>query len=156
MNQQVMSPEEAMLNLFLGKWQNTGQLAPGPFGPGGKISGYTIYDWGVGGKWLQYTSRLKLPEFGNYEVQGGVVFNSQTGKYDAYAINSQGTLMVYQGEWVNDTTLIFSLTYPTPTGSARVVYHKLADGSVRMCSERKIESGDYEAYFETVMVKGDG
>jgi hypothetical protein len=153
MNQQDISPQEAMLGIFVGNWQNTGQLAPGPFGPGGEITGTTSYSWGVGGVWLQYSSLLELPGLGGYEVQGGVSINRQTGKYNAYALNSLGNLMVYQGEWINKTTLIFTLTYPPPAGRARVVYHKLPGGSIRMCSDNKTESGDYETYFETVMTK---
>jgi hypothetical protein len=155
MNQQDIAPEEAILESFVGNWQNTGKLSPGPFGPGGEITGSTSYGWGVGGKWLQYESHLELPGFGNYEVQGGVAFNPQTGKYDAYAVNSLGNLMVYKGEWENESTLIFILTYPDPTGRARVVYHILPGGSIQMYSDRKNENGDYETYFKTVMVKGE-
>ncbi len=151
MDQQIKTPEEEMLDIFVGHWQNTGHLTPGPYGPGGEITGTTSYGWGVGGKVLQYTSHLELPGMGSYEVQGGVVYNNQTGKYDAYAINSLGALMVYQGEWTGDTTLVFTLTYPIPAGGALVVYHKLPGGSIRMCSDRKTGSDEYETYFETIM-----
>ena len=151
MNQPIKTPEEEMLDLFVGHWQNTGHLTPGPFGPGGEITGTTSYGWGVGGKWLQYTSLLILPGLGNYEVHGGVVYNSQIGKYDDYAVNNLGALMIYQGEWTGDTMLVFTLTYPVPAGGARVVYRKLPGGSIRMCSDRKTESGEYETYFETEM-----
>jgi len=155
MNQPMKTPEEEMLDIFEGTWKNTGHMITGSFGPGGKITGTTSYSWEIGGKWLQYTSRLELPGLGYYEVQGGVVFNHQTGKYDAYAINSFGNLMVYQGDWSDDTTLVFTLIHPAPVGSARIVYQKHPDGTIRMYSDRKIENSGFETYFETDMLPAD-
>ena len=151
MNHQVKTPEEEILDIFVGKWQNSGHLTPGPFGPGGEITGETTYAWGLGGVVLHYTSILDLPGMGYYEVQGGVLYNLQTGKYDAYAVNSLGALLMYQGEWTDDTTLSLTLVYPGPAGSARVIYHKLPEGFLRMCSDRKTGSGEFETYFETIM-----
>jgi hypothetical protein len=151
MNQQVKVPEEALLDVFVGDWQNTGHLSPGPFGPGGEISGETTYDWGLGGVVLQYTSRLELPGMGPYEVQGGVIFNHQTRIYDAYAVNSLGALLVYKGKWIDDTSLRFTLSYPGTAGGARVEYHLLPGGSIRMMSDRRTKSDEYETYFETII-----
>jgi hypothetical protein len=151
MEQQVKIPEEALLDVFLGDWQNTGHLSPGAFGPGGEISGDTTYDWGLGGVVLQYTSRLELPGIGPYEVQGGVIYNPQSRIYDAYAVNSLGALLVYKGEWIDDTSLRFTLAYPGTAGGARVDYTLLPGGSIRMMSDRRTGSDEYETYFETIM-----
>ena len=149
MNQRIRLPEEECLDFFVGNWQNSGKVIPGSFGPGGQVVGTTSYVWAVGGKWLQYISKLDLPGMGRYEVQGGVVFNSQTKKYEAYAVNNIGTLMVYDGDWVDNTTLVFMLTYPIPAGRARVVYQKQPNGSIQMKSDKLLESGEFETYFET-------
>ena len=101
-------------------------------------------------QWLNCSCEIGM---GNYEVQGGVVFKPQIKKYEAYAVNSIGALMVYEGDWVDETTLIFLLIYPTPAGRARIVYHKLADGSIQMKSEKLQEDGEFESYFETNMVR---
>jgi hypothetical protein len=151
MNQQMVIPEEEILNIFVGNWQNTGNLPPGPFGPGGEITGDTSYGWGLGGKVLQYTSCLELPGMGRYEVQGGVIYNRQNEIYDAYAVNSLGALLVYQGKWTDETTLTFSLAYPGTAGGARVVYCILPGGSIQMVSDRMTRRGEYETYFETNM-----
>jgi hypothetical protein len=149
MDPQSRSAEEERLVFFVGDWLNSGHVSPGPFGPGGSVSGSTSYHWDVGGKWLLYVSRLQLPGLGAYEVQGGVAFNAGAAKYDAYAINNLGNLLVYEGEWTDDATLVFSLVHPRSQGRARVVYRKLPDGAFTMTSESAPEEGDFVPYFET-------
>ena len=153
MNPQSRSAEEEMLEFFVGDWNNSGHVSPGPFGPGGPTTGQTSYHWDVGGKWLLYVSRLELPGLGGYEVHGGVAFNSRAGKYDAYAINNFGNLLVYEGAWTDDATLVFSLVHPKSHGRARVVYRKLPDGSFKMTSENASEEGKFVPYFETSFVR---
>ena len=58
------SPQEAQLDFFAGHWQNSGRVLPGPFGPEGAITGSTEYQWAVGDKRLQFTTRLDLPDLG--------------------------------------------------------------------------------------------
>ena len=152
MSPQSRSVEEGMIEFFVGDWNNSGNVLPGSFGPGGPTTGETSYHWDVGGKWLLYVSRLELPGLGEYEVHGGVAFNSRVGKYDAYAINNLGNLLVYEGEWVDDATLIFTLVHPK-AGSARVIYQKLSDGSIKMLSENASEEGKFVPYFETNFVR---
>jgi hypothetical protein len=144
--------KEETLGFLVGDWRNSGHVSPGPFGPGGPITGITSYHWDVGGKWLLYISRLELPGLGAYEVHGGVVFNSRVEKYEAYAINSLGNLMVYEGEWQDDATLVFTLVYPQSRDLARVVYRKLSDGSFKMTAENASEGGEFVPYFETAFV----
>ncbi len=145
--------EEKMLEYFVGDWVNTARVSPGPFGPGGPATGVTRYRWDVGGKWLLYVSRLQLPGLGAYEVHGGVSFNRQAGRYDAYAVNSLGNLLVYEGGWSDDATLIFTLVHPQAPGQARIVYRKLPDGSFQMTSESAPAEGEFVPYFETTAVR---
>ena len=153
MKQKKRLAKEERLDIFVGNWQNSGRVMPGSFGPGGKVVGTTSYGWAVGGKWLQFTSNLELPGMGKYEVQGGVVFNHQTDKYDAYAANNLGILMVYEGDWVDETTLEFLLTHPHPVGRVRIVYQILPNGSIQMNSDSLGHSGKFETYFETALVR---
>ena len=150
MNSQTKSVEEETLEFFFGDWNNSGHVSPGPFGPGGPTTGKTSYHWDVRGRWLLYDSRLELPGAEGYEVYGGVRFNGRVGKYDAYAINSLGNLLVYEGEWTDDATLVFTLVYPKSQRRARVVYRKLPDGSFKMTAENASEEGKFLPYFETV------
>ena len=152
MNQGAEPPIKARLQVFVGHWQNSGHLRPGPMGAGGPISGTTDYGWEMDGKWLMYASRLHLPGAGLYEVRGGVTLRGTGDRYDAYAVNSLGNLMAYEGQWTDETTLVFTLTYPTPA-SARVVYRMLPGGSIQMRSEQKDEKGHFVPYFETNMAR---
>lgn len=151
MDQPDRPAEEHRLDVFVGSWQNTGSIQPGAFGPGGAIGGSTTYKWAVGGRWLQYTSRLELPGMGRYEVHGGVAYNDASKKYDAYAANSLGALMVYEGEWMDGNRLLFLLSYPAPAGRARISYTIQPDGSIQMDSERLLDNGEFETYFQTIM-----
>jgi hypothetical protein len=149
MNPIARTEEEARLEFFVGDWTNAGHVAPGAFGPGGPTTGETRYRWDVGGKWLLYQSRLELPGLGGYEVHGGVAHNARTGKYDAYAVNNLGNLLVYEGVWTDERTLAFTLVHPPSDSSARVIYRKLPDGSFTMASETAAEDGEFVAYFQT-------
>ncbi len=151
MNQPNKLPQEERLNIFVGSWANTGKLMPGPFGPGGSISGVSTYEWAINGKWLLYTSQLNLPGMGLYVVHGGVSYNSQIGIYAAYAANSLGNLIVYDGEWTDKAILTFINTYPKPTESARVSYQINPDGTITFTSDRRMEDGEFETYFRTDM-----
>ncbi|MFC2082473.1 DUF1579 family protein [Candidatus Bipolaricaulota bacterium] len=152
MDPTARSAEDRMLEIFVGEWNNTGTVSPGPFGPGGAVTGRSNYYWDVGGKWLLYVSQLELPGLGAYEVQGGVAFNSRAGKYDAYAINNLGSLLVYDGEWTDKETLIFTLVHPQ-AGTARVIYEKLPADSLKMISQKVAEDGNFVSYFETDFVR---
>jgi len=124
---------------------------PGPFGPGGAISGSSTYRWAINAKWLLYSSQLDLPGMGAYVVHGGVSYNHQTEKYDAFAANSLGNLIVYEGEWQENSPLMFLSVHPEPAGSARVRYQINPDGSITFTSEKRMPDGQFEAYFQTDM-----
>ena len=153
MNSKPKRAQEELLEFFVGDWSNSGHVSPGLFGPGGAATGVTSYQWDVGDKWLLYISRLELPGLGEYEVRGGVTFSDRVGKYDAYAINSLGNVLVYEGEWTDDATLVFMLVHPESRPPARVVYRKLPDGSFKMTAERASEEGEFAPYFETNFVR---
>jgi hypothetical protein len=142
------STEAERLGLLVGDWHNSGHVLPCPFGPGGPATGETSYRWAVDGKWLLYVSRLELSGPGSYEVHGDVAFNSRVGEYDAYAINSLGNLLVYEGGRTDENTIAFVLVHPQSRDRARVVYHKSSDGSFKMTSENASQERECVPYFE--------
>lgn len=141
------------LEFLVGRWRNSGQVHEGVLGPGGPVEGQTIFHWGVGDQWLQYNSHLTLPAVGDYVVHGGFNYHSHTSTYQAYAVNSLGLLMIYQGRWQNDEMLVFSLVNLGDKGSSRVVYIKQPEGSIQMRSENLNAVGEFEVYFETLMLR---
>jgi hypothetical protein len=153
MGERPQGRQQERLDCFVGKWRNSGQTQPGPFGPGGATAGRTAYRWEMGGKWLVYTSHLDIPGMGEYEVRGGVAFDGQADRYDAFAINTLGKLIVYEGVWTDQATLVFTQSHPLPAGRSRIVYRILSGDSMRMSSELLTESGDWKAYFDTEMTR---
>ncbi len=151
MGVETRTEREAKLDFLVGEWRNSGELKPGPFGPGGQIAGTTDYGWEMESNWLMYSSRLSLPGLGAYEVRGGVRFNRKAGRYEAFAVNSLGALLVYEGNWQDESTLVFVSLYPDPAGKARVIYQVMAVGKIRMTSESMNDEGVYEPYFITDM-----
>jgi len=151
MNDQALQIELRKLDFLEGLWTNTGTVAAGAFGPGGPVSGITVYRWEIGNAWLVYKSTLKLPGLGKYEVSGGVSYDSRRSRYIAYAANSMGNLLIYDGSWESDSSLVFLQVFPEPGGLARIRYQKIDDRTIRMLSDRKTETGEFETYFETNM-----
>jgi hypothetical protein len=143
------------LDFLVGQWTSLDRTFPGPGGPGGTSQGTASYAWELGGKWLNYHFRTELPGLGPYEVQGGVAYEQETGKYRAYAVNNLGNLLIYEGSWENDQRLVFTLVYPLPQEDTRVSYTKGSSGTVRLTSERPRKGGGREIYFETVMSRPD-
>jgi len=139
------------LDFLEGHWDNTGNISPGQFGPGGAVSGSTVYRWDIGNVWLVYKSVLKLPGLATYVVSGGFSYDSGRSSYLAYAANSIGSLMTYEGSWKSDSSLVFLQAFPEPGGLARIRYRKLDDGTVQMLSDRKTKGGGFETYFVTDM-----
>ena len=141
------------LNIFVGSWRAEGQVEPGSFGPGGPVHGSTAYRWGLEGAWLTYTSRLQLPQLGTYEVRGGLAVAGDA-QYRAFAFNSMGVLLAYNGRWETPTTLRFDATYPAAAvGVQRVSYERLPRGQIEMRSEKKGDGGVYEAYFAIILTR---
>lgn len=42
-------PEQKALGYFAGKWSSEGEMKPGPFGPGGKMTSVDTCEWFAGG-----------------------------------------------------------------------------------------------------------
>ena len=139
------------LNFLVGSWVNSGNVTAGPFGSGGAISGSSVYSWNINKTWLMYKSELNLPGFGEYEVTGGVSFDSKRSCYIAFAANSMGNLLIYDGNWEDNSSLVLMQVFPLPGGLTRVRYQKSNDSTIRMFSDRKSEAGNFETYFETIL-----
>lgn len=151
MKDQVQQFALQKLTFLEGSWVNAGNVTAGPFGPGGAISGNSYYSWNINNTWLLYRSELNLPGSGAYEVTGGISFDPRRSCYIAFAANSMGNLLTYDGSWEDNSSLVLLQVFPLPGGSSRVRYQKSDDGTIWMFSDRKSEAGDFETYFETTM-----
>jgi hypothetical protein len=66
-------------------------------------------------------------------------------------VNSLGKLLLYDGAWEGNETLVFTLIHPKRDADTRITYTKDAEGAVRMTSERPAAGGGREVYFETLL-----
>ena len=54
-------PEHKALQYFVGKWTSEGELKPGPFGPGGKMTSQDTCEWFAGGFHVVCRGTGKMP-----------------------------------------------------------------------------------------------
>jgi len=144
-------PELSKLEFLIGDWRSTDRSYPAQGMEAGTSHGLAVYHWDLGRSWILYLFRTSLPGMGAYEVHGGFTYDPRVKLYKAFAANSLGLLMVYDGDWETEDKLVFSLIHPQVQPDTRVSYQKLADGKVQMRSERPAEGGGRELYFETFL-----
>jgi len=143
--------ELSRLEFLCGEWCSTDYSYSQPGGEAALSAGTASYHWDVGGKWLLYKFQTLLPEIGNYEVHGGFTYESSSGRYKAFAVNSLELLMVYDGAWESDVKIVFSLVHPQVQPDVRVSYTQHPGGKIQMTSERPAANGGREIYFETFL-----
>lgn len=151
--QTTRSPMESKLDFLVGRWTSSDRFYPEPSGAGTTGQGVASYHWDIGDKWLIYDFRTHLPGLGPYAVHGGIAHDPESDKYRAYAVNSLGNLLVYEGIWEGDETLVFTLVYPQRQEDTRISYTVSTDGTVHMTSERPGKEGGRETYFETFLTR---
>ncbi len=103
------APELKKLDYFAGTWSTTGDMKPGPFGPGGKFTENGNGDWMDGGFFLVLNTTFNSPEMG---ASKGVAYmgyspDEKVYTYDAFSsmgdnIHSKGTLDGDTWNWAND------------------------------------------------------
>jgi hypothetical protein len=90
-------PEHKALNYFAGKWTSEGEMKPGPYGPGGKITSQDTCEWFSGGFQLVCRSQGKGP-MGPMSSMGVLTFNMQEKAYTFYGIDSMGANELAKGD----------------------------------------------------------
>jgi hypothetical protein len=141
---------DARLEFLVGVWAARNTHHASPHGPAGSSVGEALYRWELGGAWLLYESRFEAPGLGRYEVRGGVA-PEPSGGYRAFAFNSLGALIEYEGRWENDARLVFTALRTPPGRGARVAYERLADGRVRFVAASEGPDGRFAPYFESLL-----
>lgn len=144
-------PELKKLAFLIGDWCSSDRSYSAQGVEEGISHGSAVYHWGLGGSWILYTFRTELPGMGEYEVHGGFTYDPKLMHYKAFAANSLGLLMIYDGDWETEDRLVFSLIHPQLQPDTRVSYCNLRDGKVQMISERPAIGGGRELYFETIL-----
>ncbi|HET8648171.1 MAG TPA: DUF1579 family protein, partial [Vicinamibacteria bacterium] len=104
-------PETRKLGYFVGTWRGQSQMKPGPFGPGGRITGTDTCEWFAGGFHLICRSQGTGVR-GTFRGMSIMSWNAQEKAYSYYAFDHKGTTEVARGTfdgttwtWSSDSTL---------------------------------------------------
>lgn len=82
-------PEIQKLAYFAGKWTSTGDMKPGPMGPGGKMTATSNCEWFQGGFFLVCNGEGTSPG-GPMKNVGVIGYNGERRRYTYYGFDNQG------------------------------------------------------------------
>jgi uncharacterized protein DUF1579 len=82
-------PEHKKLEHFVGKWTGTGEMKPGPFGPGGKSTWTETCEWFDGGFSVVCKSEGASP-MGPMKGLGVLGYNSEEKVYTYFGVDNAG------------------------------------------------------------------
>ena len=83
-------PEQKTLGYFAGKWTSEGEMKPGPFGPGGKMTSVDTCEWFAGG--FQLVCRGQGGgAMGPMTTLGVLAYNPADKAYTFYGIDTRRT-----------------------------------------------------------------
>ena len=85
-------PEHKRLNFFVGTWNSTGEMKPGPFGPGGKMAWTDTCEWFEGGFSVICRSEGKGP-MGPMKSLGIIGYSAEEKVYTYYGTDNSGMTM---------------------------------------------------------------
>ena len=85
-------PEHKRLGFFVGTWNGTGEMKPGPFGPGGKIASTDRCEWFEGGFAVVCRSEGKGPT-GPMKGIGILGYSIEEKAYTYYGVDNTSMIM---------------------------------------------------------------
>jgi hypothetical protein len=107
-------PEHQRLGAFVGNWTFEGEMAPGPMGPGGKLTGTDRIEWTPGNFFVQRSYTGKSPMG---EMQGIEIFAYDAAKkvytynsFDSTGMMASGTMTVKGNTWSTTGTTTGTMT----------------------------------------------
>ncbi|MFQ5927570.1 MAG: DUF1579 family protein [Terriglobia bacterium] len=89
-------PEHKRLGVFVGKWTGSGEMKPGPWGPGGKMTWTETCEWFEGGFSLVCRSEGSGP-MGKMKSLAILGYNNNEKHYVYFATNSMGEVETSKG-----------------------------------------------------------
>jgi hypothetical protein len=95
-------PEHKPLGYFVGKWKSEGEMKPGPFGPGGKMTSSDTCEWFAGNFQVVCRGEGKGP-MGDMTSMGILTYSPADKAYTYYGIDSIGTGELAKGQKKGDT-----------------------------------------------------
>jgi hypothetical protein len=97
-------PEHQKLAYFVGNWTSEGEMKPGPFGPGGKMSGKDRCEW-LEGRFAVVCHNEGKGPMGPMKGIGILSYSSEEKVYTYYGMDNSGMVMtsVAKGTVQGDT-----------------------------------------------------
>ncbi len=95
-------PEHKKLDMFAGSWTMTGDMKPGPMGPGGKVTGTESCSWMDGNFFLECHQKYDTP-MGPGTGTSYMGYSSDDKAYTYRAFNSMGNFEDARGNWDGET-----------------------------------------------------
>lgn len=95
-------PELKRLAYFVGTWKTTGEMKPGPFGPGGKMTSTDKVEWMKGG-FFTVTHSAGMSSMGSGQETSFTGYDPNEKVYTYHAFNSMGEAIAAKGTVTGDT-----------------------------------------------------
>ena len=89
-------PEHKRLGAFMGKWSGSGDVKPGPMGPGGKMTWTETCEWYAGGFAVVCNSNMK-GAMGDGKGHSVLSYNAEEKTYVYFGIDSNGMVDTSKG-----------------------------------------------------------
>jgi hypothetical protein len=96
-------PEVEKLKYFLGNWKQTGEVKPGPMGPGGKVTGTQKGALMPGGFYIEVHGAGEAPGYGKFTSTAYLGYDPQEKTYTYDEFDSTGEHTVAKGTLEGDT-----------------------------------------------------
>jgi hypothetical protein len=148
-------PEHQRLAYYVGTWTSEGEIKPGPFGPGGKMSSTDNCEWFEGRFAVVCRSEGKTP-MGPMKSLGILGYSSEEKVYTYYGVDSSGMIMttVPRGTVKEDT---WTYTDESVMGGkkvkSRVTIKELSPKSYSFKMELQGEDGKWTTMMESTQTK---
>lgn len=140
-------PEHKKLQRFVGKWSGTGELKPGPFGPGGPVTWKEKCDWFPGGFSLLCHSEGTGP-MGDVKGLSVLSYDAMKGAYTYFGVDSTGWSSFSHGKVEGKTwTYSSEMTMGEMKFKARFILEEISDTE----HEFKFEMSEDGSTWNTVM-----
>jgi hypothetical protein len=97
------TPEHEALAVWTGTWSGQGEMKPGPFGPGGKMTWTEECTWFEGSKFNVICRSEGTGAMGPMKGLGIVGYNAGKGVYTHYGVDSTGWSGYSEGTHTGDT-----------------------------------------------------
>jgi hypothetical protein len=150
-------PEVEKLKYFLGNWKQTGEVKPGPMGPGGKVTGTQNGVLMPGGFYIEVHGTGDAPGYGKFTSTAYLGYDPQEKTYTYDEFDSTGEHTVAKGTFEGDTwTWTNEVKMGGKVMKGRYTEKINSPTSYDYKYEASIDGGEYTTFMEGKATKAGG